>query len=337
MGIKGFLKKFKSKLKLMNNEYFRGKRVGIDGFVWLHKSVYSGLELATNKTGTKYVSCFMKMIDSVKEYGGTPVVVFDGGRLPIKVKEESKRTYCREKVHELALQTMKTDQRKALMMLTSCIPITHDLVKNVIERLKKDGVEYYVSPYESDAQLAYLDKIGYIDCVITEDSDLCAYGVREIAYKFDPKYKYFYLMKSEDVIKDFDDYDQFLEFCILSGCDFFKMERVGINTAQKLIKKWKSFICIPIQRDEVVNTRFFFAKYTFLNQTVYSPVAKKMVSLDNVVKVEQERISKEIEKKVFKIIEEREEINKFVLGKKMDEKVTKEIVEGVIDPFFANK
>ena len=42
-----------------------------------------------------------------------------------------------------------------------------------------------VAPYEADAQLAYLARIGLVDAVITEDSDLIAFGVREVLLKMD--------------------------------------------------------------------------------------------------------------------------------------------------------
>jgi hypothetical protein len=42
------------------------------------------------------------------------------------------------------------------------------------------GVTYIVSPYESDAQLAFLVKQGYADFAITEDSDLLVYGCKEV-------------------------------------------------------------------------------------------------------------------------------------------------------------
>jgi 5'-3' exonuclease len=37
-----------------------------------------------------------------------------------------------------------------------------------------------IAPFEADAQLAYLEKKGLIDIVITEDSDIIVYGCREV-------------------------------------------------------------------------------------------------------------------------------------------------------------
>lgn len=45
------------------------------------------------------------------------------------------------------------------------------------------SVQYIVAPYEADSQLAYLFYTGKIDFVITEDSDLLAFGVRKVFFK----------------------------------------------------------------------------------------------------------------------------------------------------------
>lgn len=54
------------------------------------------------------------------------------------------------------------------------------------QALIAEGVSYVVAPYEADAQLAYLEKKGLIDGIITEDSDLLVFGCRKILFKLDP-------------------------------------------------------------------------------------------------------------------------------------------------------
>lgn len=39
-----------------------------------------------------------------------------------------------------------------------------------------------MAPYEADAQLAYLTKSGLAQAVITEDSDLLAFGCKKVLY-----------------------------------------------------------------------------------------------------------------------------------------------------------
>lgn len=44
------------------------------------------------------------------------------------------------------------------------------------------GVDCIVAPYEADAQLAYLNKIGVAQVVITEDSDLILFGCEKVSF-----------------------------------------------------------------------------------------------------------------------------------------------------------
>eukprot|EP00983_Pelagomonas_calceolata_P043904 1139079-Pelagomonas_calceolata.AAC.2 len=47
--------------------------------------------------------------------------------------------------------------------------------------LKDVGVPFIVAPYEADAQMCYLSLIGEAHAVITEDSDLLAYGCERVS------------------------------------------------------------------------------------------------------------------------------------------------------------
>lgn len=42
-------------------------------------------------------------------------------------------------------------------------------------------MDYIVAPYEADAQLAYLDKSGMAQIIITEDSDLALFGCNKVS------------------------------------------------------------------------------------------------------------------------------------------------------------
>jgi exonuclease-1 len=145
------------------------------------------------------------------------------------------------------------------------------MVRKIIYYLNIYKIEYIISPHESDAQLSYLDKINYIDYIITEDSDLIAYGCKNILYKYDTINMNFMLIRFNDIIKYFNnDYNKFLEFCILAGCDYFKLKGIGIRTSYKYFKNNDKFKC----DDNRINKNFYHAKYTFLHQSVYDPIEK---------------------------------------------------------------
>lgn len=49
-----------------------------------------------------------------------------------------------------------------------------------VQAARAKGIDCIVAPYEADAQLAYLNKAGIVQAVITEDSDLLAFGCKKV-------------------------------------------------------------------------------------------------------------------------------------------------------------
>ena len=68
------------------------------------------------------------------------------------------------------------DKVAAQALYQKAVDVTPEMAALLIRTLKDSGVECIVAPYEADAQLAYLSKTGYVDAIITEDSDLIPYG-----------------------------------------------------------------------------------------------------------------------------------------------------------------
>jgi exonuclease-1 len=310
MGIKGlliFLKDYYIKTQL---DELKNKKIGIDGYVWIHKGIYSNnYDIADNKLSLSYVYYFIKNIKKLLKYNIIPIVVFDGRKLGIKNKEEDKREYKRNEMIKKA-NKYKEENNYLLYKKTKIksIDITHNMVKKIIYFLNIYNIEYIIAPHESDAQLSYLDKIGYIDYIITEDSDLIAYGCKNILYKFDTNNDNFLQIKFKNIIKKFNnDYNIFLEFCILSGCDYFKLKGISIKTSYKYYQKNKYFI----SENNIINKNFYYAKYTFLHQAVYDPINKIYKYTNNILN--NYNISYK-EKYYFNIIEESPLLKCYIAG-----------------------
>jgi len=56
------------------------------------------------------------------------------------------------------------------------VDVTPEIAQDLIKALRSENIQYVVAPYEADAQLAFLALGRFVDFVITEDSDLIAYG-----------------------------------------------------------------------------------------------------------------------------------------------------------------
>ncbi len=70
-------------------------------------------------------------------------------------------------------------------MFSIAVDITPEMAYLFVQVAKVMSVQYIVAPYEADAQLAYMYLQGIAQVVITEDSDLLAFGVKKCFYKMD--------------------------------------------------------------------------------------------------------------------------------------------------------
>ena len=141
----------------------------------------------------------------------------------------------------MAKELMKEGEiEKASKKFAESVTITSYLKFSFLKVIREMGIEFIVAPYEADSQMAYLFKTKRVQLVITEDSDLIAFGVRKLLFK----------MNTDGIGQEIDianlkfvdslkfDYDMLLTTCILSGCDYLKsIKGIGFKTANKLINR----------------------------------------------------------------------------------------------------
>ena len=199
MGIKGLPEVLKPYLIPVEVSRHKGKRAAVDAYSWLHKGAYScSLELATKnhywrKLGRDppYVKYCVHRAQMLRHFGLTPVIVFDGDRLPAKGGEEKERRDRRgEKMAKGHAKLKLGDKEGAAFFFQQGIDVTPAMAHELIAALEREGFEFIVAPYEADAQIAALAQLGGgdkrgVDVVFTEDSDLVAYGCPTVLFKLD--------------------------------------------------------------------------------------------------------------------------------------------------------
>ena len=161
------------------------------------------------------------------------------------------------------------------------------------QALRAENVQYIVAPYEADPQLVYLERIGLVDGIITEDSDLLVFGAQNVFFKFDIDGSCVHISRSdfgkvqEVNLVGWTDV-QFREMAILSGCDYLSsINGMGLKTAWKYLKKCKSvervLRSVRLEGKMTVphgyEDQFRMAVLPFLYQRVYCPQAEKLVHL----------------------------------------------------------
>ncbi|KXJ18272.1 Exonuclease 1 [Exaiptasia diaphana] len=231
-------------------EEFQNKIAIVDASCWIHKC------LATSLQGAKRsLDVFEKYLNLLKNAGVRPYIVFDGLKLPAKADEDERRRNEREKLSKRASEARSADLSKRL--LSQAASITFEDISECVKICISQGIPYIVSPYESDVQITYLMQNGHGDFVITEDSDLLAYGCEE---------------------------DKFLDCCITAGCDYLRNVRgIGIHKAFQLHLDDSSDVFSILDTKGAppeYKESFKKAKAVFCHQTVFDPVLLKTTPLN---------------------------------------------------------
>ncbi|XP_031487845.1 uncharacterized protein LOC116255895 [Nymphaea colorata] len=342
MGIKELLRFMKPFIHPVHIQKYKGKRVGIDAYSWLHKGAYAcSMEICMNQTWGEsrapFIQYFMHRINLLRHHKIVPVVIFDGGCIPCKSATELERQRRRATNLSLAKEKLSQgDMSEAIEFFQKAVSITPSTAYQLIQILKAEQVEFIVAPYEADAQLAYLSKLeeaeGGISAVITEDSDLLAYGCRAVIFKMD-RYGHGEEILMDDVLKSnacglsFRNFDQelFTGMCVLAGCDFLpSVPGIGIKRAHLLVSKYRNLDRVlsilkfekSRQMPEGYAEAFRVATAVFHHAIIYDSKRKVLMPL------------KELPEKLLEVLDNDVKF----LGPMLDPSIAVAIAEGHINP-----
>ncbi|KAF8504392.1 PIN domain-like protein [Russula emetica] len=299
MGIQGLLPFLKSIQNQRHLSELSGQTLAVDGYCWLHRGTYTcSTELATGKKTSKYVHYVMQRVRLLRHYGIHPYIVFDGGHLPAKRGTEEERR--RRRMENLACANAlaaKGKHSQAREYYSKCVDVTAEMAFQLIKALRAEDVPYVVAPYEADAQLAYLERIGIVDGIITEDSDLLVFGCKNVYFKLNDVEGTVTAISRNDFgkvtecsLNGWTD-AQFRAMAILSGCDYLpSIPGVGLKTAWMLLRKYRTpenvIRALRLEGKKKVPQGyledFMVTEKVFLYQRVYDPLEEKLVNLTQV-------------------------------------------------------
>jgi flap endonuclease-1 len=216
-------------IRAPNWSSYKNKRVGIDILGFLYKAK------ANNILPTVYIA---HLIAKCRQYNILPIPVFDGKppdekretirlRTEARLKNDQKR---KQLSTDLETATMTHDQRETVEkelgnLAIGSIYVTTEERDEVKRLLYAAGVIFLNANGEADNVLAYLARRGELDAVMTNDMDLLARGVSNLlvpetaGVPGDTKGWISYDL--DTIIGEAGlTYQQFLEMCVLMGCDY---------------------------------------------------------------------------------------------------------------------
>lgn len=250
MGIKGLtqlLKKFApdsyNHCKLF---HLSGKKVAIDASLFIYQSliVYrrNGDYIRNDKgENISHIIGILNKTVTYLSYNITPIFIFDGA------PPDEKKDVIKERKERATNATEKLDSRNIDPELAEkynklSIRLTKEIIDDIKELLNKLGVSYIVSDGEAEGLASELCRKKYVDYVISEDMDCLPFGAGNLVRNcIDKKAKMkdsITIFNLEKILKSLEiTHEQFIELCILCGCDYCKnIPRIGSVSAYKIIK-----------------------------------------------------------------------------------------------------
>jgi flap endonuclease-1 len=247
MGIKNLLKFLSEKpniVKKINLNEYNGKKIAIDISIVIYQIVISirnsGADL-TNKNGeitSHILGLFNKTINFL-EKGIIPIYVFDGKPPELKNKVIDIRKQIKLKAIE-KLKEAKTEGDRIKFFKRS-VTITRKQMNQCRELLKIMGIPYVDAPEEADSQLSYLCRENMVYAVLTEDMDILTFGSPRIirnllSNKITP-----IEIELSTILSNLNlNYDEFIELCILFGCDYCSHINIKYNKIYETYIKYKT-------------------------------------------------------------------------------------------------
>ena len=255
MGITGLTKllgdQAPSSMKENEIKNYFGRKVAIDASMSIYQfliAVRSDGSQLTNEAGettSHLMGLFYRTIRMV-ENGIKPCYVFDGKPPSLKSGELAKRTERREEAQKALDQaTEQGDTENIDKFSRRLVKVTRQHNEECKRLLKLMGIPYVDAPCEAEAQCAELVKGGKVYATATEDMDSLTFGtnilLRHLTFSEARKMpiQEFHYSKVLDELELTQ--DQFIDLCILMGCDYCDSIRgIGPVTAIKLIRQHKS-------------------------------------------------------------------------------------------------
>lgn len=253
---------------------YRFKKIAIDLSIYLckFKTIY----------GEKWLEALFRLICILRKWNIHMVFVFDSKAPPEKDREKEERRQARKKNEErvVKLESIWMEERINYMRDDSKIEIASikdEQLRNILQKKKNNWTRYDIDvevdrlrktifsittqdieltkqlfeicciPYmlaigEAEATCSILSRQGHVYGVLTEDTDVLAYGCPNMLLKLDFEEETVFEICLEKVLNQIEmDENQFLDFCIMCGTDYNQnLFRIGPDKAFKLLKKYKN-------------------------------------------------------------------------------------------------
>lgn len=284
---------------------YKGSKVAIDCSILLYKFKYA------SRTSNSHIIGIANRIKYYFMNGILPVFVFDGvppeAKKTVLVKRQASKERMYTRIEELKQKVPESDEEKKYIdaeiekIKSQLIVIKKKDIEECKEFLQLAGIPYCTAPEDAEKYCAFLQKNGLVDYTVTDDTDATTFGCRKILKTGISRY--ITEVDTDIILFKFDmDMKSFVDFCILSGCDYTEpISQIGPVTSFNLIKKYKNIeeVLKVINKNcddfDYVTSRKIFTEFDYIVPGEFTKTVcdkEKIISFLNDKEIKENIISK---------------------------------------------
>ena len=245
MGIKNLNSVIKESMKKTTFDKLRGSIIGVDFSLYLYRFVYNN---------NNPIECFLRQIHLFFRHKILPVYVIDGDAPLEKQTTLDKRAYKRQKMYDNIADLLEKQAENNSPNTSSkinseitklerrCVVFSQKQVQDILYFFELLGVPIICENQEADFILAKLSAANKIDYILSDDSDVLAFGAKKVLKNFCIKEEKCELYEMDEILATLGvSMQKFVDICILCGCDYTtKIRNMNCGKSFQLILQWGS-------------------------------------------------------------------------------------------------
>ena len=274
---------------------YAGQTVGIDAESLIFNIFHSLRgDCILNDPISPLKELFFNAIDFLISLNIKPVLVFNGANLPNK----QERLEYNQDIHSENQQKAQTFiqqgyKNRVIQIIRENFKISFDLVKDLQSHLKEQEIICITAPFESLAQLSYLNAISFVDVIYTDNPQIFIYNPKIVILHFSflkNRSNLFVAEATSEELLEFYDMskDRFAQMCCVAGeCYSLPVIDWNVQELQLMYQSKMPFTEIVHQMREVIPSlpddyasKVIKEVKTVFHQLVYDPQKEQLVPLN---------------------------------------------------------
>ena len=258
MGIKNLNSVIKQSMKTITFDKLKYSKIGVDFSLFLYRLIYNN---------NNPIECFLRQINLFFRHHILPVYVIDGDAPYEKRNVLDKRAQKRQKIydniahlleiksHNNSPNTSSKINSELTKLERRCVIFSQTEIQDLLYFFEILGIPVIRENEEADFILAKLSAANKIDYILSDDSDVLAFGAKKVLKNFCITDEKCELYAQESILEILGiSLHKFVDICILCGCDYTtKIRNMNCAISFQLITKYGSIEEVIKNTDYEIN------------------------------------------------------------------------------------